>query len=491
MSRSQLTLFVVFVVGTAMFGRALLAGEATATEIKQLTDEMQQMRQAFAQMKQEYEARLAAMQEKIEALTQAQEQAAEEAALAQELAEEPVVPAPTRTPSPVGQFVQSLNPDISVIIDTYYHNDSAHGGLGDMLADLEGFGHAHGDHDHEHAGLDYGFNLRHVELYLAGEVDPYFRAQAIAAIDEHGAELEEAFIETTCLPAGLQLKAGKFFSGFGRLNERHSHEWDFVDQSLVHLLLFGDHGLNEKGAQLSWLAPTPFHLLAGVEGFQGDNELLFDHLGDDELPNRKSPRVWVQWLKFAPDIGDKHGLQIGVSHGRGVHQEAHDGDDDGDEDHWLDGHGEFWGADFVYKYNSKKAYGYGDFTLEGEYLWRERDLDVEEHLLVPALEDESRRDRQDGFYIQATYGFQPRWRAGLRWDRVGMANTSELPDGHTDRFDETDRWGAMVDFTPTEFSRLRLQLSRGRYAIDGSDEYEWQVFLQWLISLGQHGAHKF
>ena len=51
-----------------------------------------------------------------------------------------------------------------------------------------------------------------------------------------------------------------------------------------------------------------------------------------------------------------------------------------------------------------------------------------------------------------------------------------------------DRLSLMLDFSPSEFSRLRLQ-----YAYDEARraERDHQVFLQYLYSIGAHGAHKF
>jgi hypothetical protein len=52
----------------------------------------------------------------------------------------------------------------------------------------------------------------------------------------------------------------------------------------------------------------------------------------------------------------------------------------------------------------------------------------------------------------------------------------------------------MLDFTPTEFSRFRLQASKGEYVLGDLGDREqdvWQVFMQLMISLGTHGAHKF
>jgi hypothetical protein len=46
----------------------------------------------------------------------------------------------------------------------------------------------------------------------------------------------------------------------------------------------------------------------------------------------------------------------------------------------------------------------------------------------------------------------------------------------------------MVDWSPTEFSRLRLQLASDKSRINATDN---QIFLQYIHSLGPHGAHKF
>ena len=118
-----------------------------------------------------------------------------------------------------GHILENLNPEISVIIDGFYYNESSDGGLGELKEEMPGFGHAHEEEEHAH-GQENGFNLREIELYLAGEVDGYFRAAAILAFSEEEAEVEVAEIETTSLPWGFTLKAGKFFSDFGVVNKQ-------------------------------------------------------------------------------------------------------------------------------------------------------------------------------------------------------------------------------------------------------------------------------
>jgi hypothetical protein len=201
--------------------------------------------------------------------------------------------------------------------------------------------------------------------------------------------------------------------------------------------------------------------------------------------------VGVGWLKAGPNLPGNHALQFGAFGATGKHQEAHDGDEDGTEDHWLDGDSTFWGGDVVYKYNSPLAHGQGDLILQSEYFNRRKDLDLVGHDLAPQLVGNSRVDDQDGYYIQAVYGVLPRWRTGLRWEQVGLTNESDLPDGSSESFGSSDRMTAMVDFTPSEFSRLRLQVNQGSYETADGAEDVTEFYLQWMISLGAHGAHKF
>lgn len=403
------------------------------------------------------------------------------------------------TTGPAGnQPALSFNPNISVVIDTIYYAHDGHEPLAHEMEELRGFGHVHAEddhhHDHEH-GFEQGLNLRHLELMFQADVDPYFKGWAIVAVDTHGAELEEAVILTTALPWGLQVKLGKFFSDYSRLNAQHAHEWNFVDAPLIQQLLLGDHGLNEKGIQLSWLAPTPFYLKLGVEALQGENEVAFEYHGDGPLPEHDAPRAFSGWLKAAPNLTGAHAMEFGVFAAQGVHQEEHLGDQ-GHEDigsHYLDGHQRLWGADFVYKYTPGRAYGHGTVTLEGGYIAREKDLDLvahnnpeRAHLLGHALVE-----TQDGAYLQCIYGFAPRWRAGIRGEVLGLTNKQTKPSGASASFDESYRASAMIDWTLTEFSRLRVQGAYGRYDLEDGKEEIGEVFLQAVFSLGAHGAHKF
>ncbi len=110
-----------------------------------------------------------------------------------------------------------------------------------------------------------GINFNYGEMSLYSVVDPYFDLFAVIGLSPDGAGLEEAYFTTRKLPYGFQVKAGKFLASFGRVNEQHEHFWDFANRPLVSTALFGDEGLNEIGAQATWVAPTPFFLVFGAE----------------------------------------------------------------------------------------------------------------------------------------------------------------------------------------------------------------------------------
>ncbi len=387
----------------------------------------------------------------------------------------------------------AFNPDVSAVLDVFYHDDNTDDGIAHLLGEMPGFGahhHHHGD-GHSHAESPrQGFNLRHIELVVSAAVDPYARGMVNVAVMEDAAELEEAWFETLSLPFRLKLKGGKFYSDMGYINPQHPHQWDFADQPLVYRLMLGEHGLNDAGVQLSWLAPTPWYLLIGVEAFQGTLD-AFSYHGEDPLPNHDAPRVGVGWIKLGPPLDGPHGLQLGVFGVLGRQQEEHDGNADSEPDHWLDGDSTIWGADAVYKYDAPHPYGEGDFILQGEYARRDRSLDLVAHELRPDLVGRSLDSAQDGYYLQAVYGVLPRWRVGVRWEQVGLINRDDLPTGDREGHDVSWKASAMVDFTPSEFSRFRIQMSRGRYELENGPEDATELYLQAIFSIGAHGAHKF
>jgi hypothetical protein len=101
----------------------------------------------------------------------------------------------------------------------------------------------------------------------------------------------------------------------------------------------------------------------------------------------------------------------------------------------------------------------------------------------------ARISAQDGFYAQSVYGIGPRWTVAGRLDLLGLTNRVEGSAGTAD-FGRSTRYSAAITFNPTEFSRLRIQYDTGRIR-RGDRVSVNQVFVQFQMSLGAHGAHRF
>jgi hypothetical protein len=474
------------VAGAALsFAATFAPAQDSNTRIQRLEDEIKALRQQMTALQEQHSRELAELKAAlppgppaaIAATTAAPE--TEPAAAAPSLYESVRQSAAGLIkPASAG----NLNLDLSVVLDMNFYHDTSSEGVGHLKQELRGFGHRHGEdgHGHDHDDFGNGFNLRHVEVGLSAAVDPYFRAWTTVAVDEDAAEFEEAVIQTTCLPYGFTLSGGKIKSGIGRLNRQHTHNWDFLDQPLVYDLFFGHHGLTEKGVQLTWLAPTPFYLLLGTEVFNGDNERSFAVGDSDALPSHDAPRLWTGFIKAGPDLGENHALQVGLSALAGRHQTVHE------DEEAAEGHSTLFGTDFIYKYDAKRPHGQGDVTLQGEYFYRDMDLDGKGEWAGSPW-----RAKQDGYYVQGLYGFLPRWRAGLRWDQAGLRNDVRTPEDGALSCGDSYRLAGMLDWRLSEFSLLRAQAGRGWYDTEDGRENAWEFALQWQVTFGKHAAHDF
>ncbi|MEA5445670.1 zinc-regulated TonB-dependent outer membrane receptor [Gammaproteobacteria bacterium AB-CW1] len=429
----------------------------------------------------------------------------------------------------------AFNPAISVILDGVYYNEfSGH------VEDAPGFdfGHDHGHGGHGH-GLESGFQIREAELSFSGTVDPYFDMFVMAALFENGVELEEAYVTTRSLPAGLQIKAGRFLSDVGYINKQHIHDWQFVDAPWVIDNLFGEEGLRENGIQLTWMPATRSYTRFGLELLHGESEGVANYVGDgrhemvtvlprhvvdpnvgpddpgaeEPVRNRwrddkglhqtSSPRLITAFAKWAPNLGYDHALQLGVFGGVSDAHQMEETHSSGRLETW-DGDAKFYGFDLVYKYDGGGIHGHRSFQFQTEYIRREMNLHYQSRQFTDfgTLEPTTRNPDgdvvdqewvQDGIYAQAVYGFAPRWNMGLRVDALGLTNDAyeDQPDGRglPVSLGSSKRFALQTTYAPTEFSRIRAQLNYNDFA--HHDDEAWEFMLQYNISLGVHGAHAF
>jgi hypothetical protein len=371
----------------------------------------------------------------------------------------------------------AFNPAITVIPDGLYYYDNAAGGAAALIVDRFRVPGARVEADDS----PRGFSLREVELAFSGAVDPYFDVWATFGISDNSIEPEEVYVQTRRFLPGAQVKFGQFLSGIGYLNRQHRHQWDFVEAPLPYAALFGSN-LEEVGVQVTWLPATRVYTQFGFEALQGDNALIANQLADEYggvLEETPGPRLFTGFLKMSPDLGYSNTLQGGLSIGRSrSHQQA---DAEGNV---YDGTAWFLGTDWIWRHDSPRPYGESDLTVQGEYIYRSKTLDL---MSEGDLQDTT--SLQDGLYAQVVYGVGPRWTVAGRFDAAGLRNHVDAFTGVTEA-GATTRYSANATFNPTEFSRLRVQYNYARVPSDSRTRFH-QVYVQFQMSLGVHGSHAF
>lgn len=347
------------------------------------------------------------------------------------------------------------------------------------------------------AGLpQQGLALGESELDLFSNIDDMFTGFAALSFHEsHGqdeAEVELAYIQTLAAPDGFQVTAGKFFSAFGYQNARHAHAWDFVDQPLVYEAMLNNQ-YSDPGAQLTWLAPTDTYILLGAEVFSGDHYPA----GGAAHSGNGAHSLFV---KLSQDLDDSNTWFAGLSYlsVRAVNRPSLGSPDPSFSDASLSdgpmftGTSDISGADFVWKWSPHGNFYEKNFVFQAEYLHRSESGSVASGpcgagrlgCLGVYSGDAS------GWYVQGVYQWMPRWRVGLRYDRLSSDNTVTgfyqpaqlLGNGFSPR-----RESAMVDFSNSEFSRIRLQYNRDQSGPVAANE----VMLQYIVAMGAHPAHTF
>jgi hypothetical protein len=345
-----------------------------------------------------------------------------------------------------------------------------------------------GDHDPQQRG----FNARNIELALDGAVDPYFEgfANIVFKLDndnETEVEVEEAFMQTTNLPFGLQLKGGQFFAAFGRINPTHPHTWDFADDPLVHGRILGPDGLRGVGAQISWTLPTPWYsqlIFAGQNG-RGSTGYSFRNPGDDgiffgrETTDREvrglEDFVWIPRWENSVDLSPTQVVLAGVSGAFGSNETG------------ANARTQIYGADLFYKWKSAHAEGGFPFVKwQSEFMYRRFEAGRGADQSFPVAET----FHDWGLYSQVLWGFRKGWVAGIRGDYLHMQDSRFTDD--PDR-QSRSRISANLTWYPTEFSKLRLQYNHDFLESNFflSEREVDSVFLQFEFILGAHGAHKF
>ncbi len=318
---------------------------------------------------------------------------------------------------------------------------------------------------------DQGLQLGESELNMSANVDDKFYASTTIAFGEE-TEVEEAYIQTLNLGNGLNIKAGRFFSGIGYLADKHAHTDDFASRPLPYEAFLGGQ-FGDAGLQATWIAPTELYWESGIEIFRGES---FPAAG----ASNSGRGVWTAFTHIGGDIGDSHSWRAGLSR---LKADVEGRESDAGEN--FSGDSQLWVADFIYKWAPAGNRGQQEFKLLGEYFSRDEQGLFSDANLSDAYFDAS----TSGWYLEGVYRFARQWRVGLRTAKLSGDQLRSLFDdslldsqGHSPK-----QTSLMLDWSNSEFSRIRLQFDNND--LNGEQQNVW--ILQYIAAFGAHSAHSF
>jgi len=440
----------------ASYGRAfcvfaLLISSTVFAADNDAESELEGLRSELAELRAEYESRIAALETRLAAAEQARSAS----------------PAPMPAARGSGN---TFNPAIGVIFQGQAWNYGAN------VDDYRVQGFPAGG---EAGPFPEGLAIGEAEINMSANVDDKFTAWLTAPLviedGESGIEIEEAWIETTALPSGFAARFGRFFSGIGYLNNKHAHAWDFADQPLPYQAFLGDQYLDD-GLQLRWIAPTDTYFEIGAEVFRGSR---YPAAGA-----RKSGfGAHSVFLNIGGDLSVNSSWVAGMSWLQADSEARESGDED--DPLLFSGSSDIGIAHLVWKWAPNGNWKQRNLVVQGEYLWRDETGDY----TLPGSAPQDYDARQDGWYLQAAYQPFPRWRFGARMDALSMDAIGIQFAGSplAAPTDDPMRYSIMTDWSNSEFSRLRLQYTRDQAGPE--DDSQWG--LQYIYSIGAHGAHSF
>ena len=333
------------------------------------------------------------------------------------------------------------------------------------------------DPDHDRPVWDIG----ETEFVLDDYLNPYVRGNLTLALSvDEGLALEEGYLEAVRgLPGTLNLRLGKWRSGFGKLNPQHPHVYPFAERfGVLAAFLPGEEGMNETGLQASLRLPSPGEvaIIASADWLQGDSfrrerqdtGLETDPLSDTvdgDRADEARPAGLARVSAFAP-VGERSGVELGLSATGGTNNVAA-GTSSG-----------VVGADAKAKlWNGERSY----LLLQGEVLQLARQDAGWDGFAYTNTEVSPW-----GWYLFADYNWGQRWNAGASYERFQQDTVD--PDWNRSV-------GLFAGFAVMEeTTALRLDWRReqagapaGTVAPDAVDVLTLRV----IWSMGPHKAHQF
>jgi hypothetical protein len=335
------------------------------------------------------------------------------------------------------------------------------------------------DPSRKRATLDVG----ETEVVFDAYLNPYARGFFTITLGDEGAEVEEGFFNLLRgLPGELAVKGGKYRLGFGRLNPIHPHAYPFAERfRVLSAYLPGEESFNETGASVSGRVPVAgdVALTAAVDWLQGDSFRIpresslapndpLEAVGEDgDRPGEIRPGVLGRLSSFVP-IGDRSGLEVGVSAARGTNNVA------------AGARTTILGADLKAKFwSSERSY----LALQGELLALDREEAGWDEIAAAYTRSPV---KPSGGYVYADYNFNVRYNVGASYERYRQPVSGAPWDQAFGLFAGL----ALLEET-TAFRLSWERFTPGAPAGDPEAAGVNTFVLRVIYSMGPHKAHQF
>lgn len=318
-------------------------------------------------------------------------------------------------------------------------------------------------------------NLQEIELGLRSAIDPFARFEASLATKQTfrgdlEVHLEEAFLVSGALPGRIELKVGRFRTGFGEFNDSAPEEIPEVDPPNVIRNLFGREGEGwiDTGVALTHRVrlTDDLSLMLWGAAFNGDNEASF-HGGRAGVARRPA---WFGRVESFLELGPTTGVEGSVGFAQG---------------HALDEQGRatlrsrILSAHLEFQHRDPVLVLYRGFNLLGEffYTWRDRFREPTEEEQEAGAPRRRQVLGRFGLYALAEAQIARNWSIGARFDYSQLPTREE--EGPSVR---SETAGSLIlSYRPSRYLTLRGQYTHTeRNFAPSSDEF----FLQALFKSG-------
>ncbi len=351
---------------------------------------------------------------------------------------------------------------------------------------------------------EYGklnFETPSMELFVDGYLNPYSRAASNIAFEEGKLGVEELYAQIVRgLPLDMQIKAGKFLVGFGKVNTIHPHAWPFLERPLFHQIFLGEEGFNDIGVSVSFLLPTEnFYSNLDLGIFKGDaiakTEVTDPGISESYNDLRGNSPIFVGRLSGFFDIDDYTNLEVGLSGSYGTHAKMN-------FNIWGDSTTIpenkplkyfYGGIDFKFKY---KPDSYSTLTIQCEGLLNSRNVLRESNIGINSPIEKSGKINTFGNFILIDYLFNKQFSIGAKYDFTygiigDKPSFNTLSNDNTNKTQGISGWFGYYPIEETLAVRAGVQNLSFKYDNGISRDSETKVTLQLLFSLGPHKAHPF